>query len=314
MEISPRDIPPLSGLIAFHRTATSGSVSAAAEQLHLTQSAVSRQIKALEDFLGAALFQRANHRMQLTTRGTRYLEEVEPLLAGLSAATSGVSGSRRHSEALNIATISTFGAKWLVPRLGSFLESYPEISLNVVTRLNLFDFNLDKLDAAIHFGPASWPGTTSTRLFGETVAAVAAPHVARRITNVEDVRRSRLLLVASRPTAWEDWFRAANATAGCRPAICVETFAMGIEAALAGLGLAIIPLIFIQEELTLGRLGIVLDAEIESPHSYHLITPVSKKNWSPIRKFTGWIQAIASDPPGTRAKPANAQLGSEVVR
>ena len=294
------EIPPLNWLSAFQATAACGSVSVAADQLGLTQSAVSRQVKALEQFLGLALFARVKNRLQLTDRGLAYFEEVGPLLERLAETTRAANGSRRRANTLNLATLSTFGARWLVPRLGSFLKSNTDLNINLTVRSNLFDFAFDYLDGAFYFGTASWPGTVSTVLFGEAVAAVATPDIAQTLRTPADVAQAPLLEVASRPFAWREWFEHAGAPTNlCKPYLRVETFSMAIEAVSAGLCVGILPVFMIERELHAGTLQKVLDLTKESSSGYLFVVPETKLSWPSVKRFVDWLSYSRNGTDGT---------------
>ena len=286
-----RNLPNLSGLTAFEATARRGSVTEAASELNLTQSAISRQIQTLEAYLGVALFVRRKKRLILTEMGVAYLDEVRPALEAIESATS-VTTDAKHSV-LNIATLPTFGAKWLVPRLGSFREANPKITVNLVTRSVPFDFALDhQLDGAIHFGTADWPGAVTRFLLKEETVAVATPDLARALKSAEDVARSPLLQIASRPFAWREWFESAGLHSQTyRPAMQVETFSMAIEAVTAGLCVGLLPVFFISEQLKAGKLEAILQIRIESSAAYYFVVPEGKQRRRTVKRFSEWLSA-----------------------
>lgn len=168
-------IPSISMLRAFDAAARCRSFTAAADELRLTQGAISRQVSALESQLGVALFKRQGKSVQLTEVGKVYAEEIHRALqairnASLTAMTSPLTGT------LNLAILPTFGTRWLMSRLPSFLAENPDITVNFVTRLSPFDFRSENLHAAIHYGPPDWPGTESTFLMSEEAFPVCSPN------------------------------------------------------------------------------------------------------------------------------------------
>jgi LysR family glycine cleavage system transcriptional activator len=297
----PRILPNLTQLEAFEATARHGTVSRAADELSLTQSAVSRQILGLEAMLGAQLFLRVRKRLALTEAGARYLEEVRTSLAGLEAATEALRAARGRGGVLNLGVLPTFGATWLAPRLGRFMAAYPEIRIRLATRLEPFDFAFDQLDAAIHFGGPDWPGAVTELLAHEDMAAVAAPALAARLDSAEAVSAAALIQISSRPLAWHDWFAAFGLMEPVDAArLQVDTFGMAIEAVTAGLGVAVLPLFALGDLLAQGRVRLVLDHRVRSESAYYLAYPAARRAHYPAAAFRGWIK-----------RELNAETGGE---
>lgn len=286
----PRILPNLSQLEAFEATARLGTVSRAASELSLTQSAVSRQILALEAALGVALFVRVRKRLALTEAGLSYLEEVRASLSGLEAATEALRAARGRGGVLNLGVPPTFAAAWLVPRLGGFQAAYPEIRVRLATRLEPFDFTFDPLDAAIHFGGPDWPGGTTELLAHEDRAAVAAPALAERLASAEDVAKAPRIQITSRPFAWREWFEAFGLVEPATPArLHVDTFAMAAEAVFAGLGAAVLPIFAVAGALAEGRVRLVLDQRLRGEQAYYLATPAGRGAHYPLAAFRAWL-------------------------
>ena len=149
-------LPPMADLLAFEATARHTSISRAADELHLTQSAVSRQIRQLEAQLGMALFHRVRQRVVLTDAGRVYAVDVRTLLQQLSDATQKTMAASGGGGLLNMAVLPTFGTRWLIPRLGDFVQRYPDVTVNIAARTEPFDFAKEPFDAAIHFGAPHW--------------------------------------------------------------------------------------------------------------------------------------------------------------
>jgi LysR family glycine cleavage system transcriptional activator len=284
-----RKLPGLLSLQAFEATARLGSVSRAAAELSLTQSAVSRQILALEARLGMPLFRRSKKRLLLSETGAAYLHDVREGLRTLGDATARLMATQGHAGTLKLATLPTFGARWLMPRLGAFREAYPGVTLDIVTRLAPFDFSIDQVDGAIHFGGPDWPGATAEYLAKEEMCVVASPALAARCVSAPDVLALPLLQITTRAFAWHEWL-AAVGLAGHEhtPSLQVETFAMGVEAALASVGVAILPRLFIEAELATGAL-VAIGPSVESRSAYYFVYPHHKRDYYPLRKFAEWI-------------------------
>lgn len=303
----PRILPNLTQLEAFEATARLGTVSRAADELRLTQSAVSRQIQALEASLGHQLFRRVRKRLALTEAGARYLEDVRASLAGLEAATEALKAARGRGGVLNLGVLPTFGATWLVPRLGRFQAAYPEIRVRLATRLEPFDFAFDQLDAAIHFGGPDWPGAVTELLAHEDMAAVAAPALAARLETTFDVAAAPLIQISSRALAWREWFAAFGLAEPAGAArLHVDTFAMAREAVIAGLGVAVLPVFAVAGPLAEGRVRLVLDQRLRSEQAYYLAYPALRGAHYPAAAFRAWIRReLAGDGHGlAEAAPA----------
>lgn len=287
-------LPSLGALSAFEAAARHGSFTRAAEELALTQGAVSRQVAGLETQIGVKLFERVRQRVALTPAGAAYAVEVRAALRQISSATLNVMAFRGAGGVLNLAILPTFGTRWLIPRLPRFTEAYPNVTINFATRVRPFDFAREGHDAAIHFGGPAWPGARLHRLMGEEIIPVASPAlVARhRLAEPADVLGVPLLQQATRPRAWEQWLSEAGldptqATPGPR----FEQFAMVAQAAVAGLGLAIVPRFLVEEELRAGVLITPFERPSRSEEAYWLVYPEEKAALPAVSAFRAWLLA-----------------------
>ncbi len=293
-------VPTLPGLQAVVLAAELGSVSAAAQRLGLTQSAVSRQIGQVEAALGVTLFDRVRQRIAPTEAGRRLTAEIAPLLTDLirACATAAEAG-----QGLTLAVLPSFATRWLVPRLPDFHTRYPKLRLDLVTRLEPFDFIGSGVDAAIHAGPKPWPGAQLDPLFGETVVPVASPRFRHRF----NIRTEANLLtvprldLSTRPSAWADWFAAADLSrVPVSPAAFrFEQFLTLAEAAVHGLGAALVPRFLIEPDLASGRLEVLFPRGLSRPGTYALAYPPARAEHPTLRRFRAWLLAQAA-PPGTR--------------
>lgn len=294
-------LPTLPGLHAVVLAAEHGSVSAAAQKLGLTQSAVSRQIAQVEAALGVTLFDRVRQRIAPTEAGHRFVAEATPLLNDLIRAcrTAGEAG-----QSLTLAVLPSFATRWLVPRLPDFQARYPKLRLDLVTRVEPFDFIGSGIDAAIHAGPKPWPGVRLDPLFGETVVPVASPRFRQRhgIRDEADLLVAPRLDLNTRPTAWADWFAAGDLAAhDARPAsFRFEQFLTLAEAAVHGLGAALVPRFLIEPDLASGRLEVLFSRGLSRPGTYALAYPPARAEHPTLRRFRAWLLAQAA-PAGTRA-------------
>lgn len=289
-------LPKLGGLQAFEAVARLGSVSRAASELALTQGAVSRQVLALETQLGVKLFRRSRKRLILTEAGAGYLDDVRGGLAALSDATDALVSSQGRGGYLRLATLPTFGAKWLVPRLPGFCASHPHIRLELITRLAPFDFSIEQLDGAIHFGGRDWSGAVTELLAKEEMTVVAAPRLASQCGSPPEVLKLPLLQITSRAFSWHAWLSAVGlANAAFVPFLQVETFAMGIEAVLSGLCVGILPTFFVAAEIAAGSL-VPVGPTVVSDSAYYFVYPERKRDHYPLREFSRWLSSEIASP------------------
>lgn len=290
MRIPRRFLPPLTSLKAFESAARLESFTAAAEELELTQSAISRQISKLEDILGWPLFYRERQKVHLTIAGETYAREVREALRRISTATLGFKANPQGGT-LNLAVLPTFASRWLVPRLAKFRERHPQIAINLQTVTTTFDFGAHTFDAAIHYGADHWPNADLAKLFGEIVIPACSPQFLSRyaIETVEDLKKVPLLHLASRPDAWEQWLAAMGTPSSYLDGMLVDQFSLTSEAAKTGLGVALLPEFLIEPELTSGELVAALDRPVRSEGAYYLAWPGTRSAHRPLTIFREWL-------------------------
>ena len=295
MSYQRRLLPSTSMLMAFDAAARTGSFTAAARELNLTQGAVSRQVNALESQLGVALFERIKKTVQLTDTGKTYAREIRSALqairnASLNAMTNPLNGI------LNLAILPTFGTRWLMPRFPQFLKQQPDITVNFVSKLSPFDFHTENLHAAIHYGLPDWPGTDSTFLMSEEVIPVSAPRLLDQypVKTPLDLTALPLLHIETRSEAWANWFALHEVEAPKEQGMLFEQFSIAAQAAVAGLGAALLPKFLIQSELDRGELVTILNLPLQSNSGYYLVTPVDKTDYAPVAAFRDWLLQAAA--------------------
>jgi DNA-binding transcriptional LysR family regulator len=283
-----RLFPGMSALLAFDALARTGSVTAAARDLSLSQGAVSRQIAVLEEQLGATLVDRRARKAALNEAGRVYAARVRAALDLLGQGALEAMG-QAPERGLRLAILPTFGTRWLMPRIPGFVRRHPEITLQFATRIGRFDLRAEGVDAAIHSGTGDWPGGRVTLLMQERVVPVAAPSLVR---TTADWTRLPLLALSSRPQAWASW-RAARGLEGPTPpaAMRFEQFATLAQAAAGGLGLALMPAFLIRPELDSGAL-VALDEERPSGSGYWFVEPEpipGEPEKKPVAQFRDWL-------------------------
>ena len=291
MMISRRYLPSMPSLLALEAVDRLGSASAAAEELNLTQGAVSRQLQVLEGQLGVALFTRDSHRLRLTQGARDYCREVRRLLTGLGQATLTLRANPG-GGALNLAILPAFGMHWLAPRLARFAQSHPEVTVNLSTRLKPFEFETSAFDAAIHYGRQDWPGVDYLPLMAEEMLAVAAPSLTpAALSHATDVLALPLLQLESRTGDWGRWLAHHGHPGQRPPAMLFDQFATMMQGAIHGLGAALMPTFLIERELEAGRLVPVYGGPIASAGSYHLVWPKDREERGPLASFRKWLAA-----------------------
>ncbi|MGE8522014.1 MAG: LysR family transcriptional regulator [Alcaligenes faecalis] len=292
MSIPKRFLPPMHVLIAFEAAARLGSFTAAAGELNLTQSAVSRQIRLLEEILGAELFVRERQTVRLTQAGSTYAQELSDALRRIANATLGFKANP-HGGTLNLAILPTFGTRWLAPRLPEFVAAYPGITINLLTRLQPFDFQMENVDAAIHYGLPDWPGANLDFLMSETVvpACSSALREHYQFQTAADLLKAPLLHLVSRPDAWKRWFNANGVENVHIHGMLLDQFALITQAAISNLGIALLPTFLFKQELSRGDLVLALDSPCLNTEAYYLACPTGRCDYPPLIAFRQWLQA-----------------------
>ncbi len=280
-----RYLPSLASILALEAVDRLGSASAAAAELALTQGAVSRQLRVLEEQLGLALLIRERQRLRLTPAARDYVREARRALGILSAASLTLRANPTGGS-LNLAILPAFGMHWLAPRLPDFAAAHPEVTVNLSTRLRPFDFAESGFDAAIHYGRQDWPGVEYLKLMDEEILAVGAPGLlAAPLGRPEAVLGLPLLQIESRPGDWGRWL-AHHGIAGQRPAgMLFDQFATLAQAALHGLGLALLPTFLIARDLAEGRLVAAYGGPLRALGSYYLVWPKDRPARAPLASF-----------------------------
>ena len=288
--ISRRYLPSMPSLLALEAVGRTGSASAAALELNLTQGAISRQLQVLEGQMGLALIIRDKHRLRLTPAAQDYCREIRRALQSLSQASLTLRANP-NGGALNLAILPAFGMHWLAPRLARFAAQHPEVTVNLSTRLKPFDFASTNFDAAIHYGRQDWPGVDYLPLMVEDLLAVAAPGLLKLpLTQADDILSYPLLQLESRTGDWGRWLVHHGHPHQRPAAMLFDQFATMAQGAVHGLGAALLPLFLIERELAEGRLIPVYGSPIKSLGSYYLVWPKAQPARAPLASFRSWLQ------------------------
>lgn len=297
MTLPRRFLPSIASLRALEALDRLGSATAVAEELAQTQGAVSRQLKTLEDQLGVKLFQRRGRNLTLTAEAAEYADAVRGALARIAQA-SMVLAVRPAGGALSLAVLPTFGMRWLVPRLPDFARRHPDVTLNLSTRLKPFSFSSEPFDAAIHFGTPDWPGTDALQLRRESVLAVAAPGLlASRppLRSAADLLALPLLHIETRPDAWATWLAMHGVEEAKVTGTVHDQFSTITQAALHGLGVALLPDYLAEQDIATGRLAVAWGDRTLMPGAYYLVWPNSRARDPALVAFRDWLADQAED-------------------
>lgn len=288
--VSRRLLPSIKALAAFDAVSRHESFSEAAEELSLTQGAVSRQIAALEAQLNVTLFERNSRQVILTDAGRNYLQAIQPALTAIRAASLNIM-SHMGNKTLNLALLPTFGTRWLIPKIPRFVAQYPDIILNFSTRIGKVDFEKEGLDAAIHIGQPDWPDANFKFLMDETVLPVCSPAFLQihAITAPADLLKMPLFHMVSRPNAWAHWFNSLGIKQPPHSSMRFEQFSNVSQACIAGLGIALMPEFLIHTEIATGQLVPVWPHKIKSLSHYYFVTPKSRQPQSTVQAFKNWL-------------------------
>ncbi len=288
---NPRHLPSIIALQCFEAAAGSLSFTQAGEALNLTQSAVSRQIKTLEQNLGVVLFDRVKQRLELTSAGKAYAAEVTAVLAQLRRAGAAVAAKSSPTR-LKVGAESALVTRWLMPVLNEFTDSFPDVDIEMVTDLSQLYQHQSGFEVGILFGDGQWSGFKATRLMNETLVAVCAPPLKDiAVKNKAEIERWPLLHQRSSLSASEIWWHSLgydDKTIEAMPGQRYENFPMLRDAAVQGLGVAILPQYFVQKEMTEGTLVSACDENLICEQAYYLVRPLAEEGGI-AQHFSQWI-------------------------
>lgn len=285
-------LPPLTALKAFEAAARHLSFTRAAEELHVTQAAVSHQVKALEDFLGQPLFMRLTRALELTPAGESYAPVIKEAFETIERATRRLMEDQDSQGVLNVSVSPTFLSRWLIPRLPAWQESHPEIELRLVSTPRLADFVRDGVDVAIRHGRGIWPGLSARRLFQAKSVPVASPKLIagpQSLKEPADLSRHVLLHDLVEPDNWRIWLMAAGVKEieperGMR----FGTGADAIQAAIEGAGVALARRAIIRRDVEEGRLVIPFEVPMPKDFAFYVVFPEGSAKRPKVRAFTDW--------------------------
>jgi len=271
----------------------------AAEELHLTHGAVSRQIKALEDHLGVQLFRRMTRRIELTDAGVSFFSAVTRLLSELARETEVVRHKDEENARLVVSSGVSFASKWLTPRLHRLMARYPDFDVQLEVTDNEVDFTKGHVDVAMRYGNGSYPLATAERIMNETVSPVCSPDFRDRMGGLrspEELAGCRLLHEIGLKATWERWFEMMGLPAAKTRGPGYSHGSMSIEAAIRGEGVALGRSVLVAEDLAAGRLvALFPETGLEVEYGYDLVFRIGNQDHPKVRAFREWVAGEVRD-------------------
>jgi LysR family glycine cleavage system transcriptional activator len=291
-------VPPLKALQAFEAAGRTGSFQAAASELFVTPSAISHQVKSLEQFLGITLFERKTRKIRLTLIGNSYLEAITNAFMHIELATDRAISGQSAGE-LKLAVAPAFLDRWLLPRFHDFTNRHPDIELDIHSSIGIIDFNKSDIDMAVYFGDGQWQGVDCAMLRPSYLVPVCSPMLLEqeRVMEPEDLLKFRLLQVKKRPEEWSSWFELTQTA--YHPSQGAISFSNGLNTAKAaekGLGVALTDPSLVSEEIENGDLMIPIDIVMQLPKSFYLVSQKNRPFTHAMAVFQQWItQRMAAE-------------------
>jgi LysR family transcriptional regulator, glycine cleavage system transcriptional activator len=289
-------LPSLNGLRAFEAAARHLSFTNAASELNVTQTAISHQIRRLEQELGIRLFVRQNRALALTPEAKDYLPGVRAAFNDLRLATDRLL-RRENDHVLTVSTLASLAAKWLLPRLSAFQEAHPDIDVRITTSTSLVEFKNDDVDAAIRYGRGQWPGLRADWLMADRLFPVCSPALLtgnRPLRCPEDLA-DHVLLHTSGGTSddWRLWLTAAGMPAQLskHPGLTFDLTFMTVQAAIDGIGVAIGRTSYVEADIAKGRLVVPFKITLPADAGFYLVSPEARADSPKLSAFRQWLIA-----------------------
>ncbi len=290
-------LPSLNGLRAFEAAARHLSFTLAASELNVTQTAISHQIRRLEEELGIRLFIRKNRALALTPQARDYLPGVRAAFNDLRLATDRLL-RKDDDKVLTISTLASLAAKWLLPRLTAFQEAHPGLDVRITTSTTLVDFRNGDVDAAIRWGRGHWPGVRAELLMTDEAFPVCSPALLsgkRPLRTPEDLRDHVLLHTTTYDDDWRQWLTAAGLPSDISksPGLTFDLILMTVQAAIDGLGVAMGRTSYVQDDIAKGRLVVPFDIALPAETGFYLVSPEGVADPPKLKAFRQWLIASA---------------------
>jgi LysR family transcriptional regulator, glycine cleavage system transcriptional activator len=295
-------LPSLNGLRAFEAAARHLSFTNAASELNVTQTAISHQIRRLEEELGIRLFVRQNRALALTPEARDYLPGVRAAFNDLRLATDRVL-RRDNDHVLTVSTLASLAAKWLLPRLSAFQEAHPGIDVRITTSPALVDFKSGDVDAAIRYGRGQWPGVRADWLMADELFPVCSPALLtgdKPLRCPEDLAHRTLLHSSGGyDDDWRLWLTAAGLPTDIskQPGLTFDLILVTVQAAIDGLGVAMGRTSYVEADIAKGRLVVPFKIALPADAGFYLVSPEARADSPKLSAFRQWLIASLQNKP-----------------
>ncbi|MDQ6983683.1 MAG: transcriptional regulator GcvA [Ghiorsea sp.] len=288
-----KPIPSFNALRAFVAIGKHGNLKDAATELFVTPSALSHQLKNMEDMLETQLFQRNKSGLNLTISGKLIYDDLHQAFSLIQQSMDKLQ-QQPQSNILNISMLSTFAMRWFIPRLADFQKQYPDIEVRISTSVHEVDFTKENMDCAIRSGHGNWQGLQAEYLFSETFTPICNPKLAKTLQTPEDLSQHTLLHARLRPDDWQVWLKAVGATISIAHEQTFETRNFAIQAAVDGLGITIVDPSLVAEDIKAGRLCTPFHQTLADENAYYLVYPKTLVGSSPVKNLQTWLLSQVS--------------------
>jgi LysR family glycine cleavage system transcriptional activator len=287
-----RRLPPFAALRAFEAAGRLNNFKKAAEDIDLSASAVSHQVRSLEEYLGVQLFNREGGKPKLTSAGAVYLESIQFIFDKLEAATKSVSEcNSRPSLVVNL--FHSLASCWLIPHLPHFQKKYPDVDIKLLSTYEPIEFTSGDIDLAIRYGEGNWPGLSSDLLFQDELSLVCSPEMAEKLPplfDAADLCNFTQIRCSLDPSEWQDWFQRVHVEMPeFKNSLELDSRALALEAAAKGLGIAIGRMPYVIDDLNMNRLCDPYSLNLSCKQGYYLVYPEQHSNHTHVASFREWL-------------------------
>lgn len=287
-----RRLPPFAALRAFEAAGRHNNFKKAAEDIDLSASAVSHQVRSLEEYLGVQLFNREGGKPKLTSAGAIYLESIQSILDKLEAATKNIS-ERNSRQSLVVNLFHSLASCWLIPHLPMFQKEHPDVDIKLLSTYEPIEFTSGDVDLAIRYGEGNWSGLKSDLLFQDELSLVCSPEIAARLPPLEraaEIREFTQIRCSLDPSEWQDWFQRVDVEIPeFKNTLELDSRALALEAAAKGLGIAIGRIPYVIDDLDSGRLCDPYSLNLSCKQGYYLVYPEHHSNHANVACFREWL-------------------------
>ncbi|GAA5067183.1 LysR substrate-binding domain-containing protein [Lysobacter panacisoli] len=306
--------PPLQALLGFIAAARTGNLTRAAESMHLTVSALSHQIRAIEERLDRRLFVRGARGVKLTEHGQALFDRIAPHLEAIEQALQPRRG--RRDDALALTLMPSFASSWLVPRLPSFLAAHPQLEISLQSNIDPIDFARESsIDAGIRFGPGKWPGLEAVHLFDDWMTPTASPKLIERLGRPTLATLSEFPLLGAPGGRWSEWFARYGGSPPARFVAIFDDSENLHRAAAEGMGIVLGRITLARPLIEAGRLVELFDERLKTEFAHYLVYPSRSADHRGLATFRDWLLGEAEVYASSDAMaPAGARAAKKTAR